>query len=622
MDNQLQPSDQEFPLSFNGYAAFDALSLKQLMKQRLTQNGVFTDQVFEGSNFNSLLDVIAYSYNVLLYYLNQTSNESMFSNSQLYENMNKIVKLLNYKPIGTQSAILNFSVNALKGLPPSVYTIPRFSYFTINDIYYSFNTDLTFIKSTSGNEALSELNDFSLLYQGRFIEHPLYIGAGEDFEEFTLVSVDSDQNNVDIDYSNIYVYVRNSTGYWKEWERVDNIFLINNAKEVFEIRLNENQRYSIKFGNNITGKKINSGDLVAVYYLKSDKEKGNVGANTLASNELFFFSTPQYNQIMGDIRDKNTKILTVNESRFLNFSNENASIPASNLEDSNSIRKNAPNYFRQQGRLVTVEDIQSYLMTNYGNLLADAIVVNNWDYLDGYIRYMYNLGIKQPSLDSRVLLNQVQYADSCNFNNIYIYCVPALLKTNSFSSKISFLPIGLKDTILSRLDKIKMSTAEIIFQDPVYYGVGLGVATQEEIVNNRLNQNILNETSLQVIRRNDSSLNINQIRDKIKNIILEYFNFNNVKLGQIIDMQNLSQRILNVEGVDNIFTVRNGIAQPGLSLLGFNIVYNDSSEDIKIITQNTIMEYFKIPFWYNPDNLINQINITPSELLSSGLKEY
>lgn len=622
MDNKLLPSDQEFPLSFNGYAAFDALSLKQLMKQRLTQNGVFTDQVFEGSNFNNLLDVIAYSYNVLLYYLNQTGNESMFSNSQLYENMNKIVKLLNYKPIGVQSAILNFRAEALKSLAPGVYTIPRFSYFTINDVYYSFNSDLTFIKSTSAAEVLAELNDYSLLYQGRFIEHPLYIAAGEDFEEFSIVSVDNNKNNVDIDYSNIFVYVRDNTGYWKEWERVDNIFLTNNSKSVFEIRLNENQRYSLKFGNNITGKKLNSGDLVAVYYLKSDKSRGNVGANTLQTNEIFFFTTPQYDQIMGNIRNQDVKLLTVNESRFLNFFNDNASIPSSELESVKGIRANAPNYFRQQGRLVTVDDIHSYLMTNFGNLITDAAVVNNWDYLDGYIRYMYNLGIKQPTLDSRVLVNQVLFADSCNFNNIYIYCVPSLLKTNPFSFKISNLSTGLKDIILNKLDKLKMSTTELVFQDPVYYGIGFGAATQDEVLNKRLNIKILEETELRVVRRNDSNLNLQQIKNSIAQTIIEYFSFSNVRLGQVIDLQSLSQKILNIEGVENIATVRGDIILPGLNLLGFNTVYNDSSEDIGLISQNVKMEYFKIPFWFNPNNILNQINVVPSELLSAGLKEY
>ena len=62
-------TSQDFPLSFNSYATFDAVTLKGLMQQRLIDGGVFTDQIFEGSNFNSLLDVIAYSYHVLLFYL-------------------------------------------------------------------------------------------------------------------------------------------------------------------------------------------------------------------------------------------------------------------------------------------------------------------------------------------------------------------------------------------------------------------------------------------------------------------------------------------------------------------------------------------------------------------------
>ena len=184
MNQEPLPSDQQFPLSYNSYAAFDALSLKQLMKQRLLQNGVFNDQIFEGSNFNNLLDVVAYSYNVLLYYLNQTSNESLFSNSQLYENMNKIVKLINYKPLGVQSSILNFNAIANSTLAEGVYTIPRFSFFAISDVMYSFNRDITFVKNTSGFQDLTELYNSSFLYQGKFVEYPLYVGIGEDFEEY------------------------------------------------------------------------------------------------------------------------------------------------------------------------------------------------------------------------------------------------------------------------------------------------------------------------------------------------------------------------------------------------------------------------------------------------------
>ena len=622
MNQEPLPSDQQFPLSYNSYAAFDALSLKQLMKQRLLQNGVFNDQIFEGSNFNNLLDVVAYSYNVLLYYLNQTSNESLFSNSQLYENMNKIVKLINYKPLGVQSSILNFNAIANSTLAEGVYTIPRFSFFAISDVMYSFNRDITFVKNTSGFQDLTELYNSSFLYQGKFVEYPLYVGIGEDFEEFTIVSVDGNKQNQPIDYTNIFVFVRDGSGYWREWERVDNLFLINTSKEVFEIRLNENQRHSIKFGNNNNGKKLKSGDLVSVYYLKSDKDLGNVGAGTLNSADLFYFNTPQYNQIMQDVRSDNVNILTVKDSKNISFLNENASVPAADLEDSNQIRKNAPNFFKQQGRLVTVEDFKSYIETKFSNLLVDVAVVNNWDYLDGHIRYMYNLGLSQPMLDSRILTNQVMYADSCNFNNIYLYCVPSILKTNEFSHKRGFLAPGLKDVLINELNKTKMSTVEIVFQDPVYYGVGLGAASQEEIFNKKLYVDIVKETQLQIVRRGDSSLNSLQLKKTISNILLKYFSFNNTKLGFYLDLQLLTQSILNVDGVESVSTIRNNNLTPGISLLGFNTVYNSSVEDIKILTQNVKLPYFQIPFWYAPNILLNQINVIPSELLTSGIKEY
>ena len=70
MANEISKTD--FPLQQNAYAAFDAQTLKSLMLDQLNRGGVFTDQIFEGSNFNSFLDVIAYSYHVLLFYLNKT----------------------------------------------------------------------------------------------------------------------------------------------------------------------------------------------------------------------------------------------------------------------------------------------------------------------------------------------------------------------------------------------------------------------------------------------------------------------------------------------------------------------------------------------------------------------
>ena len=116
----------DFNLSRDSYTAFDAKSLKELIQTRLNQGEIYTDQNFEGSNMSSVIDVIAYSYHLLLFYLNQTSAESMFTDTTIYENMNRIVKLIDYKPKGYQTSLLSFDLIASKLLPVDTYTIKKF----------------------------------------------------------------------------------------------------------------------------------------------------------------------------------------------------------------------------------------------------------------------------------------------------------------------------------------------------------------------------------------------------------------------------------------------------------------------------------------------------------------
>jgi hypothetical protein len=80
----------DFTLPKDAYATFDALTLKSLIKQRLREGGTFTDQDFEGSNLSAIIDIIALSYHLSLFYLNQTSSESLFNESTVFENINRM----------------------------------------------------------------------------------------------------------------------------------------------------------------------------------------------------------------------------------------------------------------------------------------------------------------------------------------------------------------------------------------------------------------------------------------------------------------------------------------------------------------------------------------------------
>jgi len=419
-----------FNLPFNSYAAFDASNLKSLMIQRLNEGGVFTDQIYEGSNFNSLLDVIAYSYNVLLFYLNKTASESQYSQAQLYENMNRIVKALSYNPVGNQTSVLSFNATAPASLPPDAYTIPRFSYITANGITYSFINDATFIKSTSQNEPLVQLSDSTLLYQGIFVEYPLYIATGQPFEQFSLAAVSPDNNNEIIDHSSIQVFVQDSNGTFTQWTRTNSLYLEGPNSKSYECRFGETQRYIIKFGNGVYGKQLGQGERVAVYYLKSDGTRGEVGPNAINNNTLFLYNTPQFNAIYNNIKTQQNYI-TSPEAALLQITNSSPSTLFSTLENSENIRNNAANTFKTQYRLITTQDFETYIKANFNNLIFDVKAVNNWDYLAEHMRYLYSIGLKAPNNDSRVLLNQVMFADSCDFNNIYIYLVPKIQNTNN-----------------------------------------------------------------------------------------------------------------------------------------------------------------------------------------------
>ena len=607
-DNEI--TNQNFPLSFNSYAAFDATSLKTLMQQRLIDGGVFTDQIFEGSNFNSLLDVIAYSYHVLLFYLNRTANEASFTNAQLYENVNRIVKVLNYNPIGIQTSVVSFSAVASDVLPQGIYTIPRYAYFAINDVNYSFTEDITFSKSTSGIEVLNDLNESALLYQGSFVQYPIYVATGEEFEEFNIVSTDIDGNNDLIDHNFVHVYVKSGNNLWKQYKNVNSLYLENPLSESYELRLNENQRYTIKFGNGVTGKKLTEGDFVSVFYLKSDGPNGEAGPNVLNGSRLFTYNTELYSDIMNQIRPTVINLLDLSEAAQLNFTNSLPSSKFTYQEDSKSIKNNARNTYKTQYRLINSTDFENYIKNNFSNLIQDVKVVNNSDYIAGHLQYLNEIGLSEPNLDSRVLFNQVNFSNSCNFNNVNCYCIPKIPQ-NETSNFNKFLSVGLKNRIKDALNPLKILTSEIVFQDPVYVEVGIGVASSDEINNTRLYSEIVSETKLVIKKKNQSFISNSSIVENIVNVFRNFFD--NQSLGKTIEIDTINTSLLAINGIESFSTERNvngqKISVNGLSLMVFNPVYSAPEEDIQIINQSLILPFFKAPYYGNYDVLKGNIVI-------------
>ena len=172
----------DFNLNIDSYAAFDATSLRDLIINRLNNQNIFTDQVFQGSNLSSVIDIIAYSYHVLLFYLNKTSSESMFSDAVVYENMNRIVKLLNYSPVGYRTSTCVFGCETT--IASGFYTIPRYSFVDADGIIFSTREDIPF--DARDNKVIVTDESKYILYQGKYTEYPDYTAIGEAFENVVI----------------------------------------------------------------------------------------------------------------------------------------------------------------------------------------------------------------------------------------------------------------------------------------------------------------------------------------------------------------------------------------------------------------------------------------------------
>lgn len=577
----------------NPFLTFDATELKTKIVQKLNSNQVFTDQNYEGSNLSALIDIISYSFGTLLYYLNKTTSESMFSEAQLYENMNRIVKLLNYNPIGKISQTVPIQLTASADLTKNIYVIPRFSYFILNNVTFSLGEDLTFSKFTDLEETLSEIDSNYLLHEGTFEEYPLYNALGIPDETIFL----SAGEEISIDHFNIHVFVKKQGSVWKKWTRVEDRSSNRPSDTIYQVRFNHNKNYEIVFGDDINGNQLQPNDEVGIYYLKINPKAPTVSTGTLNGQSLVPFNSLQFERILNDTKNLYGTYLTPTELDYVTLNNPFPSNAYYSEENVESIRKNAPKVFRSQHRLVTSSDYEAFANTNFKNLILNAKILNNEEFLRTHIKYLHEIGLANPQLDNQVLFNQVKFASSCNFNNIYVYSIP--------TQNSKYLLPTQKEYIVKEFNKYKGLTTQMVMMDPEYMHFDFYVQIANEIPS----VDKLPFSKLKIYKEINNKRSNSSIKFDVVNTILEAFNKQTLTLGQDIDSLQLTTNILSIDGVKNIQTARTdtNVAVNELSFLVWNAKY--PSNDAKIYTQKIYIDDFMVPFLHNPSNLADRIEI-------------
>jgi hypothetical protein len=325
-------------------------TIKNNLKSFLKQQNEFTDYDFEGSGLSVLLDILAYNTHYNAYYLNMVANESFLDTALLRNSVVSHAKSLGYTPYSTKSPVTSinlevFSFNNNTG----TLTLPVGYNFLSNQIdgkSYSFTTLQEHVSTKSNGSYLFEN---LRLYEGRLLNYRFsYDEQTNPKQTFTLPD-----GGIDTDTLKVLVYPSASSTEFSIYQKVSNVVDVTGTSEVYFLQESRTDNYQIYFGNNFVGKKLPPGATIVVSYLVTNGTLANKANNFIATSILSDnLSEPLSNFVITPVSE---------------------AAGGSEKESVDSIRYSAVNQYTSQNRLITYNDYESFILSNYPNLNSISV---------------------------------------------------------------------------------------------------------------------------------------------------------------------------------------------------------------------------------------------------------
>jgi hypothetical protein len=313
-------------LSFDGIKT----NLKAFMKAKTA----FKDYDFEGSNLNSLLDVLSYNTYMNSYYLNMIGSEMFLDSSQMRNSVVSHAKELNYTPRSRTSsrALVTLAINTGADLPLNV-VIPENYVFrtTVDGVNLDFTTNeiISINRSNSGY-----ISDPVYIYEGRIVYEYFVVDGSV---RYTLSSSNIDANSIKV------VVIKSATDSANSvYKRADTLYGLTDTSEIYFVQGYNNDQYEIVFGDGISGKAVTNGNIIQVKYRSTNGELGN--------KAVYFSPTAK----IGD-----AKTYTITATTNI------SAVDGSERETIESIKLNAPRHFASQNRAVTKDDYTNLIIEKY-----------------------------------------------------------------------------------------------------------------------------------------------------------------------------------------------------------------------------------------------------------------
>jgi len=324
-------------------------NIKRNLKTFLNDQNEFSDYNFEGSALSILIDLLSYNTHYNAFIANSLANEMFLDSAVKRSSAISIAKHLGFTPTSTRSA--RATVTLVVDSPndpvadPSTITLPERQSFSTNingTERNFFNLESKTITPVAGEYKISDLQ----IVEGIPKDLTFASSAPGPDEKFELPDTDIDTSTI-----KVQVQESNSDTTTTTYNLTVDTSNVTSTSEVFFLEMNPSERYEIFFGDDILGKKLTSGNLIKVKYLKSSGEL----ANSADTADISFTT--------GSIAGGTSNITEVP-------SNPTGGRNADSITD---IKFKAPRVNAARNRAVTASDYKALIEANFAD--AESVVV-------------------------------------------------------------------------------------------------------------------------------------------------------------------------------------------------------------------------------------------------------
>lgn len=322
-------------------------TIKSNLSTFIANNSDFTDWQYEGSVLSFITDILSYNTHYNAVYLNMALNESFIDTAQTRSSIVSLAKSFGYTPKSSKSPLskISFTINEpdLTKINGNTIFLNRSNYFTTDVSGKTYIYSPVEVTSATSNNGVYTFNDI-LIREGALVTKRFTVVGGPR-ESFTIPS------NIDLDTLRVTIQNSETDTSVTTYNLISDIITLNPESLIFYLFETTLGKYEITFGDGVLGKKPNPGSIVNVEFGLSTGPESNGASDFSLSSAI-------------DARFSDSDIT---------FTNIVPSYGGAESEDIDSIRINALQSFRTQGRAVTAEDYKFFIGRDYP--LAQTISV-------------------------------------------------------------------------------------------------------------------------------------------------------------------------------------------------------------------------------------------------------